>query len=59
MAESGLGSRFWFKAALAGCDARNATYKPAERIGSRFGTTPWRRMHGEMQDHYGMVALKF
>ncbi len=27
MAKSGLGSRFWFKAALEASDARNATYK--------------------------------
>jgi hypothetical protein len=27
MAESGLGGRFWLKAALEACDARNATYK--------------------------------
>ena len=44
MAESGMGGRFWFKSALAACDARNATYK------ERIGTTPWRRMHGEMRD---------
>ncbi len=44
MAESGLGSRFWFKAALAACDASKATYK------ERIGTTPWRRMHGERGD---------
>jgi hypothetical protein len=44
MAESGLGSRFWFRAALAACDACNATYK------ERISTTPWRRMYGEMQD---------
>ncbi len=44
MAESGLGGRFWFKAALAACDARNATYK------EHISTTPWRRMHGEVQD---------
>ena len=44
MVESGLGGRFWFRSALAGRDARNATYK------ERIGTTPWRRMHGEMRD---------
>jgi hypothetical protein len=27
MAESGLGGRFWFKAAAAGTDAQNATFK--------------------------------
>ena len=41
MVESGLGGRFWFKAALAAVEARNATYK------ERIGTTPWRRMYGE------------
>jgi hypothetical protein len=44
MAESGLGGRFWFKSAVAGCDARNSTYK------ERIGTTPWRIMHGEKRD---------
>ena len=34
MTESGLGGRFWFRAALAARDARNATYK------ERIGTTP-------------------
>ncbi len=43
MAESGLGGRFWFKAALAAWEAPNATYK------ERIGTTPWRRMHGEIR----------
>ena len=27
MVESGLGGRFWFKSALAGCEARNVPYK--------------------------------
>ena len=46
MAELGMGGRFWFKSALqvAAWDASNATYK------ERIGTTPWRRMHGEMRD---------
>jgi len=35
MAESGMGGRFWFKSALAACDARNATYK------ERISTTPY------------------
>jgi hypothetical protein len=43
-AESGLGGRFWFRAALAARDALNATYK------ERIGTIPWRRMYGEMRD---------
>ena len=41
MVESGFGGRFWFKSALAGCEARNVTYK------ARIGTTPWKLMHGE------------
>jgi hypothetical protein len=40
MVESGLGSRFWFKSAMTGCEARNVTHK------ERIGTTPWRLMHG-------------
>ena len=38
MAESGLGGRFWFKAACAGKDARNVTYK--QRLGSTPHPTP-------------------
>jgi hypothetical protein len=34
LAESGLGGLFWFKPALAACDARNATNR------ERIGTTP-------------------
>ena len=41
MVESGLGSRFWFKSAAEGCEARNVTYK------ARIGTTPWKLMPGE------------
>ena len=37
MVESGLGGRFWFRAATAGKDARNVTFK--ERIGMN-GTKP-------------------
>ncbi len=44
MVESGLSGRFCFKAELAACDDSNATYK------ERISTTPWRRMHDEMQD---------
>jgi hypothetical protein len=40
MVESGLRRRFWFKYAMAGCDARNVIHK------ERIGTTPWRLMHG-------------
>ena len=39
-AESGLGWRFWFKAACAGKDARNVTYK------QRLGSTPC--MYGDV-----------
>ena len=34
MVEFGLGGRFWFKAACAGKDARNVTYK------QQLGSTP-------------------
>ncbi len=44
MAESGLGGLFWFKSAVAACDASNATYK------ERISTAPWRQMYGEMRD---------
>ena len=45
MAESGLGGRFWFRAATAGKDARNVTFK------ERIGMTPYQAMmHGEKKD---------
>jgi len=44
MAESGLGGRFWFKAACAGKDARNVTYK------QRLGSTPYTCMYGEVKN---------
>ena len=44
MAESGLGGRFWFKAACAGKDALNVTYK------QRLGSTPYTCMYGDVQD---------
>ncbi len=44
MAESGLGGRFWFKAAFAGNDARNVTYK------QRLGQTPYSCIYGELKD---------
>ena len=44
MAESGLGGRFWFKAACAGKDARNVTYK------QRLGSTPYTCMYGDVKD---------
>jgi hypothetical protein len=51
MAESRLGCRFWFKAALAACDARNTTYK------ERIGITSWRRTHGEIRDIFRFRAF--
>ena len=44
MAESGLGGRFWFKAANAGKDARNVTYK------ERIWMFPYQAMYGEKKD---------
>jgi hypothetical protein len=44
MIESGLGGRFWFKAAMAGKDARNAVYK------RRIKTSPHQAMYGEPKD---------
>ncbi len=44
MAESGLGGRFWFKAAAAGTDARNATFK------ARITTSPHRGLFGSPKD---------
>ena len=50
MAESGLGGRFWFKAACAGKDASNVTYK------QRLGSTPFTCMFGEVKDVSRFVA---
>ncbi len=45
MAESGLGGRFWLKAALAGKDTHNVTYKQL------LGETPYSCIHdGELKD---------
>ncbi len=44
MAESCLGGRFWFKAAFAGKDARNVTFK------ERIGMNPHQAMHGENRE---------
>ncbi len=44
MAKSGLGGYFWFKAAAAGMDKRNAPYK------YRLGETPLSRMYCEPRD---------
>ena len=46
LAESGLGGRFWFKAANAGKDARNVTVTFKERI----GMPPYQAMYGEEKD---------
>ena len=45
MAESGLGGQYWFKAATAGKDARNVTFK------ERIKMTPYQAMYGEKKDH--------
>jgi hypothetical protein len=39
MVESGLGGRFWFRAATAGIDVSNTTFK------ARIGTTPHHLMY--------------
>jgi hypothetical protein len=44
MAESGLGGRFWFKAALAGKEARNVTYTQL------LGQTPYSCIYGVLKD---------
>ena len=44
MAESGLGGRFSFKAACAGKDASNVTYK------QRLGSTPYTCMYDDVKD---------
>ena len=44
MAETGLGGRFWFKAAKAGKDARNVCYK------ERIGMSQYQAMYGEKKD---------
>ena len=41
MAESGLGGRFWFRAANAGKDTRNVTFKEC------IGMSPYQAMYGE------------
>ena len=51
MAESGLGGRFWFKAAKAGKDTRNVTFK------ERIGMSPYQAMYGEKKDVSGFRAF--
>ncbi len=47
MAESGLGGRFWFKAATAGVDAHNLRFK------ARIGTTQHHLRSGQKKDFSG------
>jgi hypothetical protein len=60
MVESGLGGRFWFQYAVAGGDARNATYKHCngEREAERISTTPWRVMHGKKKGHFPISCIR-
>jgi hypothetical protein len=51
IAESGLGGRFWFKAAAAGTDARNATFK------ARIKTSPHQALFGAQKDVSRFRAL--
>jgi hypothetical protein len=44
IADSGLGSPFWFSAAINGKDCRNATYK------HRIRNTPYCLLYGEEKD---------
>ena len=52
MAESGMGGRFWFKAAKAGKDARNVTYK------ERIGMSPYQAMYGEKKRRFGFQGIR-
>jgi hypothetical protein len=52
MVESGLGGRFWFRAAAAGIDASNATFK------ARIGTTPHHLMYGQKKDVSCVLAFR-
>ena len=51
MAKSGLGGRFWFKAAAAGKDARNVTFK------EQIWLTPYQAMYGEKKDFRAFCCL--
>ena len=44
MAESGLGSQFWFSATMHGVNCGNATFK------ERLGTTPHKKLYGRKND---------
>ncbi len=52
MVESGLGERFWFRAAAAGIDARNATFK------AKIGTTPHHLMYGQKKDFFRLPSVR-
>ncbi len=51
VAESGLGGRFWFKAAMAGVNARNTSFKV------RIWTMPHHHMYGKKKDISGFQAF--
>jgi hypothetical protein len=51
MVDSGLGGRFWFRAATAGIDASNTTFK------ARIGTTQHHLMYGQKKDVSGFCAF--
>ncbi len=50
MTESGLCRRFWFKAASAGKDAQNVTFK------ERIGMTQYQAMHGEKRNVSDLIS---
>ncbi len=52
MVESGLGVRFWFKAACAWKDASNVTRK------QRLGSTPYTCMYGEVKNVSRFCAFR-
>jgi hypothetical protein len=52
MVESGLGGRFWFRAASTGIDACNPTFK------ARVGTTQHHLMYGQKKDVSGFRAFE-
>jgi hypothetical protein len=51
MVESGLGGRFWFKAATAGIDAHTVKFKV------RIGTTQHHLRYGQKNDFSGFLAF--
>ena len=52
MAESGLRGRCWFKAACAGNDACNVTYK------QWLGSTPYTCMYGEVKERFKILRIR-